>query len=173
MPRKRATHYALMDSAFAADRKFVRLAARSKAPIEFAAAVGVYWILLADARRSKSPDVDWDDYEEYGPQVELLQAVGLLTDTGFPPDAFEKWAPAYKSPWDTHRSGTQGNAEVRNGTHGNATSVQFSSVPGVGGAGEGEAPPQPFMGWRSKGLHDGRHGRSCMVCFPEAAKAPA
>jgi hypothetical protein len=23
-----------------------------------------------------------------------------------------------------------------------------------------------FMGWRGKGLHDGRHGRSCMVCYP-------
>ena len=23
-----------------------------------------------------------------------------------------------------------------------------------------------FMGWRGKGLHDGRHGPSCGVCFP-------
>jgi len=30
-----------------------------------------------------------------------------------------------------------------------------------------------FMGWRGKGLHDGRHGRTCMVCYPEAKEAPA
>jgi hypothetical protein len=23
-----------------------------------------------------------------------------------------------------------------------------------------------FMGWRGKGLHDGRHGKSCGVCYP-------
>lgn len=28
-----------------------------------------------------------------------------------------------------------------------------------------------FMGWRGKGTHDGRHGRTCMVCFPQAAEA--
>ena len=129
--RKRATHYALMDSAFAADRKFVRLARKASIPIEFAAAVGVYWIILADARRSKSPVVDWEDYEEYAPQVELLQSVGLLTEDGFPPDPFEKWAPAYKSPWDytRGRNGTQG-------THRDDASVQFSSIRG-GGVGEG------------------------------------
>jgi hypothetical protein len=158
--RRRATHYALMDSAFAADRKFVRLARKASIPIEFAAAVGVYWIILADCRRSKSPEVDWDDYEEYGPQVELLRSVGLLDEVGFPPDAFTKWAPAYKSPFDAAR-GTKGNAQVRNGTHGNATSVQFSSVRGDGGAGEGE-----FGLLNGTGLHDGRHGKSCAVCAP-------
>ena len=32
----------------------------------------------------------------------------------------------------------------------------------------GQSPTNgsPFMGWRGKGTHDGRHGRSCMVCFP-------
>jgi hypothetical protein len=30
-----------------------------------------------------------------------------------------------------------------------------------------------FMGWRGNGTHDGRHGRSCMVCYPEQTKAPA
>jgi len=165
--RKRATHYALMDSAFSADRKFVRLARKASIPIEFAAAVGVYWILLADCRRSKSPDVDWDDYEEYQPQVELLRSVGLLTPTGFPADAFSKWAPAYKSPWDTKR-----NTGVRNGTHGDATSVQFSSVHGVGGPGGGES--KPFM--RSPrgpkaGSHEGQHGKGCAVCAPLLVKS--
>lgn len=27
-------------------------------------------------------------------------------------------------------------------------------------------PPSTFMGWGGKGLHDGRHGRTCIVCFP-------
>jgi hypothetical protein len=169
--RKRASGFALMDAAWPADRKFVRLAARASIPIEFAAAVGVYWLVLADARRSKSPDVDWSDYEEYGPQIQLLQSVGLLTDTGFAPDVFEKWAPAYRSPYDATR-GTQGNGRVHNGTQRNATSVQFNSVQGDGGPGEGGAP-QNFMGWGGKHTHDGRHGRSCMVCYPEQTKAPA
>ena len=126
--RKKATHFALMDSAFTADRKFIRLARKASIPIEYAAAVGVYWIVLADCRRSKSPDIDWDDYAEYKPQLDLLREVGLLDDDGFPPDPFEKWAPRYRSPADARRTGTQGNGEVRNGTHGNATSIPFSSV---------------------------------------------
>ena len=27
-----------------------------------------------------------------------------------------------------------------------------------------------FMGWRGKGLHDGRHGSECSVCHPELSK---
>jgi len=34
---------------------------------------------------------------------------------------------------------------------------------------DGTYPPATYMGWRGKGLHDGRHGRSCMVCFPVEA----
>ena len=166
--RKRATHYALMDSAFAADRKFVRLARKATIPIEYAAAVGVFWLLLADCRRSKSPDVDWDEYAEYQPQIDLLQEVGLLGDNGFPPGPFEKWAPAYKSPFDTAR-GTQGNTGVRKGTRSDATSVQFSSIPG-GGAGEG--PPPPLQGvWGGAGSHDGRHGHKCAACYPQEQSA--
>lgn len=29
----------------------------------------------------------------------------------------------------------------------------------------------PFMGWGSRGLHDGRHGAECSVCFPAEATA--
>lgn len=125
--RKRATHFALMDSAFAADRKFIRLAQKAPTPTEYAASVGVFWLLLADARRSKSPELDWAEYDEYQPQIHLLQEVGLLIDTGFPPDPFDKWAPVYKSPSDAARGGTQGNEEVRNGTQVDEASVQFSS----------------------------------------------
>ena len=31
--------------------------------------------------------------------------------------------------------------------------------------------PGAFMGWRGKGTHDGRHGRSCLVCYPSPAEA--
>jgi hypothetical protein len=144
--RKRASHFALMDTAFAADRKFIRLARKASIPIEYAAAVGVFWLLLADARRSKSPDVDWSEYDEYVPQIQLLRQVGLLDDNGFPPGPFNKWAPVYKSPSDAARGGTQGNEEVRNGTQGSAASVQFASpqvsspqVP-TGGVGGDELP---------------------------------
>lgn len=161
--RKRATHYALMDAAFAADRKFVRLARKASIPIEYAAAVGVFWLILADCRRSKSPEVDWSEYEEYEPQIELLREVGLLDENGFPPDPFDKWAPAYKSPWDANR-GTKGNTGVRNGTRSDATSVQFSSVQfSEGGPGE-TAPIQGSFG--GHGTHDGRHGPTCSVCAP-------
>jgi hypothetical protein len=155
--RKRATHFALMDTAFAADRKFVRLARKATIPIEYAAAVGVFWMILADCRRSKSPLVDWRDYEEYQPQIDLLKEVGLLTDSGFPPEPFDKWAPAYKSPWDGQR-GTQQNGGIRNGTQGNATSVQFNSSQfSEGGVGE---TPTPIR----KG-HWGQHP-NCRVCAP-------
>lgn len=158
--RKKATHFALMDSAFTADRKFIRLARRASIPIEYAAAVGVYWILLADCRRSRSAVIDWEDYVEYRPQIDLLQEVGLLGDDGFPPDPFEKWAPRYKSPADARRTGTQGNDGVRNGTQGNPTSIQFSSnqFPSEGGAGGSDQGL-----WNGRGSHEGQHP-DCLVC---------
>jgi hypothetical protein len=148
--RKRATHFALMDTAFAADRKFIRLAAKATIPVEYAAAVGVYWMILADCRRSKDSTIDWQEYQEYEPQIALLQSVGLLNVNGFPQTSFDRWAPAYKSPWDTQR-----NATKRNGTQGDATSIQFNSVPegGVGGTG-----------------HMGQHP-NCIVCAPLRVKA--
>lgn len=161
--RKRATHYALMDSAFAADRKFVRLARKATIPIEYAAAVGVYWLLLADARRSKSPEIDWSEYDEYGPQIDLLREVGLLNDDGFPPGPFEKYAPAYRSPFDGTR-GTKGDTSVRKGTQSNATSIQFGS-PQFSEGGAGGDRPTPID--RS---HRGQHP-DCFVCHPELAKA--
>lgn len=158
--RKRASHFALMDTAFAADRKFVRLARKATIPVEYAAAVGVFWLLLADARRSKSPEIDWADYEEYQPQIQLLQEVGLLGVDGFPPGPFEKWAPVYRSPADTRRY-----AEVRKGTQGNASqrdisSIQFTSVPSEGGAGGNEQGL-----WAGKGSHTGQHS-DCLPCAP-------
>ena len=158
--RKKATHFALMDSAFTADRKFIRLARRASIPIEYAAAVGVYWLLLADCRRAKSPEIDWEDYAEYQPQIDLLREVGLLDEDGFPPDPFEKWAPKYKSPADSRRTGTQGNAGVRNGTRGNPTSIQFSSsqFDSEGGAGETEQGI-----WGGRGSHEGQHS-DCLIC---------
>ena len=165
--RKKATHFALMDSAFTADRKFIRLATRASIPIEYAAAVGVYWLLLADCRRSKSPVIDWDDYAEYAPQIDLLKSVGLLEDDGFPPDPFEKWAPRYKSPADARRTGTQGNDGVRNGTQGNPTSIQLGSshLSSEGGPGETEQGI-----WGGKGSHYGQHP-DCGVCHPEKLRA--
>lgn len=149
--RKRATHFALMDTAFAADRKFIRLAAKAIIPIEYAAAVGVYWLILADCRRSKSGTVDWQEYAEYEPQIALLQSVGLLNSEGFPVDAFDRWAPAYKSPWDATR---------RTGTHRDDASPPFSSLPGEGGVGDGG---------KIKG-HMGQHP-NCAVCAPLRASA--
>lgn len=126
--RKRATGFALMDTAFAADSKFVRLSRRAHTPTDYAAAVGVYWLILADARRNRDRCVNWDDFSEYPDEIAALKDVGLLGDDGFNGPSFERWAPAYKSPWDAQRNGTQGNAEVPEGTQATPTSTQLTST---------------------------------------------
>ena len=174
--RKRASGFVLMDAAFAADAKFVRLSRKADDPVDFAASVGVWWMLLADCRRAKSPEVDWDDYTEYEVQVEKLRAAHLLNEHGFDPEAFERWAPAYRSVSE-RTPGTKGDGGVPKGTQSTETSGHINSgqVPnGVGGAGEGGSfmawkPKDPENGaglWKGQGLHDGRHGESCPVCFP-------
>lgn len=132
--RKRATGFALMDTAFAADPKFARLSRRSDTPQDYAAAVGVYWLLLADARRNRDRCVNWADFDEYPHEIAALKAVGLLSEDGFNGPSFDRWAPAYKSPWDTQRNATQGDAEVRKDTQATPTSAllnspQLKSVP--------------------------------------------
>ncbi len=105
--RKRASGFVLMDAAFTADAKFVRLARKADDPVDFAASVGVWWMLLADCRRAKEPEVDWDDYTEYSEQIDKLRAAGLLDDDGFDPESFSRWAPAYRSVSERTR-GTEG-----------------------------------------------------------------
>jgi hypothetical protein len=102
--RKRATGFALMDTAFAADAKFVRLARKAETPVEFAAAVGVFWLILADARRARSAIVHWEDYTEYADQLAALKDAGLLNTNGFNDETFDNWAPAYKAPPERTRS---------------------------------------------------------------------
>jgi hypothetical protein len=175
--RKRANGFVLLDAAFAADRKFVRLARLAKDTTEYAACIGAFMLILADARRVRDPGVDWDEYSEYGEQIALLQEVKLLTSTGFDPATFDKWAPAYRSPWDKQwvRSGTE---RVRNPTDTSDQIISTHLSNGEGGV--GETPPafirykDPERGaglWHGKGTHDGRHGEACMVCFPP--KVPA
>lgn len=139
--RKRATGFVLMDAAFAADAKFVRLARKATSPHDYAAAVGVFWLLLGDARRAKSPVVDWDDYEEYDQEIDQLKAAHLLQEDGFDPEVFERWAPAYRSVSE-RTGGTDGYGRVPSGTKSTNTSGQVKSGPfssnGVGGVGEGE-----------------------------------
>ena len=145
--RKRDVRFALMDAAFAADRKFVRLARLVSEPTQFAAAVGVFWLVLADARRARSAEVDWSEYEEYASQVALLQECRLLTETGFDPETFDKWAPAYRSPWDEQRvrNGTQRYGQLRSTTD---TSIQVISNGGES-VREGEQPAT-FMGFKHR-----------------------
>lgn len=145
MPRKRTGNFALLDTAFLADPKFMRLSRRTADPVAFAGCLGVFLMLLTHCRRQKSPVIRWDDWEEYAAQVALLQATGVLTDTGFDPASFEKWAPVYQSPSDRRRA-EQSEAQededddnneslheqehqVRKGTQGNTTSIHISSIP--------------------------------------------
>ena len=160
--RKRATGFVLMDAAFTADRKFLRLSRKAPKPLDYAAAVGVFWMILADARRVKSAEVNWDEYDEYSDQVVLLKEVKLLIDTGFDPDTFKKWAPSYRSPWDDKwvRSGTErvrGNTD----TSGQVSSGQVSSPLPTNGT----RAQETFMGFPPKALHDGSHP-DCIVCRP-------
>ena len=125
--RKRATGFALMDTAFAADAKFVRLARKAPSEVAFATAVGVYWLMLADARRARNAAVNWEDYTEYTEQIALLKDAKLLIATGFDSSTFDRWAPAYKSPWDKERTGTQGYAEEPESTQATPTSTPLTS----------------------------------------------
>lgn len=187
--RKRATGFALMDTAFAADAKFVRLARKAPNEVAFAASVGVYWLMLADARRARSAVVHWEDYTEYTEQIAALKDAKLLDVNGFPAGSFDNWAPAYKAPVERTRSsppypsvpdrtGDQADSEHgayptvpdrHSGTQSTLTSPHIKSdhvTNGVGGAGEGGS----FMGWRGRGMHDGRHGINCSVCAPLLSK---
>jgi len=64
-----------------------------------------------------------------------------------------------------------------------SVTVQTVTVPSSGGGGgsasgggapsrapNGDTGSGSFMGWRGKGLHDGRHGKSCGVCYPPQLK---
>jgi hypothetical protein len=115
MPRKRSAQFILVDSAFSADPKFLKLLRRAKDPVVYAECIGVWLLALATARRAKSPRVDWSDFREEGCEraVQLLIEVGLVTDEGFDPDAFDDWGPAYRSPHDARRGGDGGNGGVR------------------------------------------------------------
>jgi hypothetical protein len=163
--RKRASGFVLMDAAFTADAKFVRLA-RLTTPVEFAACVGVWWMLLADCRRGKSPDVDWDDYTEYAEQIDRLRTAKLLNEGGFDPESFSRWAPAYRSVSERTR-GTEGNGEVRSGTESTESTLTSGQV--ISGQvlpTDGTRAREAFMGFKPKpGLHDGSHP-DCRVCEP-------
>lgn len=177
--RKRAIGFALMDTAFAADAKFVRLARKAENEVAFAASVGVFWLILADARRARSSVVNWEDYTEYTDQIAALKDAKLLTVNGFDGETFDRWAPAYKSPTERTRpfhrvpDGTNGTNGVGDSEHG-----AYPSVPeGLAGTEStvtstlisSDQEPKVtgnFMGWGGKGLHDGRHGKSCAVCTP-------
>lgn len=183
--RKRATGFALMDTAFAADAKFVRLARKAENEVAFAATVGVFWLILADARRARSAVVNWDDYTEYTDQIAFLQDAKLLTVDGFDEETFRRWAPAYRVPDRTQRypivpNGTPSPRDSEHGayptvpdggggTKSTLTSPHINSpLDGVGGPGEGT-----FMGFKPKpGLHDGSHP-DCLVCEPLRPKADA
>lgn len=182
--RKRATGFALMDTAFAADAKFVRLARKAATPVEFAAAVGVFWLILADARRARSATVNWEDYTEYAEQIAALKDAKLLTVNGFEGATFDNWAPAYKAPAERtpafpsvstvpKRTASNGTTEheadpsVPNGTAGTESTV---TSPHIYSSQDQKVSPETFMGWGGKGLHDGRHGSTCSVCAPLLVK---
>lgn len=189
--RKRATGFALMDTAFAADAKFVRLARKAPNEVAFAASVGVYWLMLADARRARSAIVHWEDYTEYEEQIAALKDANLLNVNGFPDGSFDNWAPAYKAPTErTRPSSDVPNVPDRTGGKGDSEHGAYPTVPdGHGGTQSTVASPHinsdhlptkkvtnensdTFMSWRGKGLHDGRHP-DCAVCAPIRKAAPA
>jgi hypothetical protein len=92
MPRRTASAFFLGDTAFLSDPKFRALARRLPDPDAFNSAVGAYWIALAAARRNGSPILDAPT-ETDSKYIVDLEAVGLLTSSGFRPDPFEEWKP--------------------------------------------------------------------------------
>jgi hypothetical protein len=167
--RKRANGFALMDSAFAADPKFLKLYRLAPTPTDYAAAVGVFWLILADCRRAKEAAVNWEDYPEYQEQVALLKESRLFTDSGFSDRSFTKYAPAYRS----RSERTVSYPSVPDGSEGTEstdTSVQFSSVLPTHLPTNGSTTPssQSFIRMPSQEdkSHHGQHGQTCGVCFP-------
>lgn len=170
-----------MDTAFAADAKFVRLARKAPNEVAFAASVGVFWLILADARRARSALVNWEDYTEYTEQIAALKDAKLLTVNGFAGETFDNWAPAYKVPNRTQPypmvpDRTQDSPDSEHGayptvpngiggTQSTLTSPHINS-PQVPPTKEARARDDSFMTWGGKGLHDGRHGQQCNVCRP-------
>jgi hypothetical protein len=142
--RKRASGFVLMDAAFTSDAKFRRLERIASDPTDFAASVGVWWMLLADCRRGKSPFIDWEDYTEYSDQIAKLRAAHLLDEHGFDPEPFERWAPAYRSVSE-RTPGTKGTQSTN--TSGQVISGQVMST-NDGNARANE--PQSFIAWKPK-----------------------
>ncbi|MCA1570864.1 MAG: hypothetical protein LC798_11205 [Chloroflexi bacterium] len=186
--RKRATGFALMDTAFAADAKFVRLARKAPNEVAFAACVGVYWLILADARRARSAVVNWEDYTEYTEQIAALKDAKLLTVNGFEGEAFDNWAPAYKAPATVpdrtqpyptvpNRTDDSGDSEHgaypnvpdgNGGTQSTVTSTHITSnqVQPTKETRARDDAPQVFMSLRPKATtHMGQHP-DCLVCAP-------
>ncbi len=180
--RKRAIGFALMDTAFAADAKFVRLARKAENEVAFAASVGVFWLILADARRARSCVVNWEDYTEYTDQIAALKDAKLLTTNGFDDVTFDRWAPAYKSPNERttpyhrvpnvpDRTNGVGDSEheaypdVPNGTPGTESTVTSTQIYSDQEPIASKTANEPGV-WGGRSVHDGRHGIGCAVCFP-------
>ena len=90
--RRQPVAFFLGDAAFLSDSKFRALVRRLPDPDDFNSAVGAFFIALAYARRNGTPDIDTEAETGLRFLPDLI-AVGLLTDTGFPPDPFKSWAP--------------------------------------------------------------------------------
>jgi hypothetical protein len=113
--RPRDARFALINVAFLADPKFVKLA-RSTSRERFNAAVGLWLQLLCAARAGRSPRIQWDDWPDDGEVIADLRGARLLTEEGFDPESFDTWAPKKTYPSDALRKPTQGYTGLRNAT---------------------------------------------------------
>ena len=171
--RPRDARFALINVAFLADPKFVRLA-RSTTRERFNAAIGVWLQLLCAARSSRSAAVDWDDWTDDAEAIEDLRTARLLTSEGFDAESFDTWAPKKTYPSDTLRGTTQRYTGLRNATTpslshslSNGKEVERDAAEGSVVMRSDGLPSGNVMGWRPKsGLHDGHHGPECLVCHP-------
>lgn len=102
--RRQSVAFFLGDVGFLSDPKFRKLARRLTDPDDFNSAVGAFFIALAAARRNGLPTVDVES-ETDSRFVSDLQAVGLLTEEGFPEKAFTGWAPS-RSPRPSEKGRT-------------------------------------------------------------------
>jgi hypothetical protein len=113
--RPRDARFALINVAFLADPKFVRLA-RNLSRERFNEAVGVWIQLLCAARQAKHPAIDWEDWADDTQAIADLRQARLLNVHGFDQETFDAWGPKRTYPSDLLRKATQDYAPLRTPT---------------------------------------------------------
>lgn len=114
----RAQGFALIDIAFLSDPKFrLKLSRLLPDPDDYNSAVGAWLIALCAARRNGSPEIDVAAETGTRFAAQLL-AAELVIGTGFPSEAFQRWAPRRRAQEETSPGGTARSSSAVRGPNG-------------------------------------------------------